>query len=204
MHAIVACGSHRSSALKHKRRRTFSFTTNMARPGFRTDFSRHRSLSAVRNVVARRITARSNIQPTKSAQGLRAFLEASHTHNGPTNVPAEGHGRAIVRPTAESLPFMASKRLESKRFRADIRVPGWQRLRLARTGLFTVSGRAERYSFDASAQTIRRRRSRSTRVLAEFAKVSSDQQPLEIFRDRRFEQQAFARDGMDERRPPRV
>src|SRR5438552_15989470 len=126
MHAIVACGAQRSSALKHERRRTFFFTTNMARPGFRSDFSRHRWLSGVRNVVARRMTARSNIQPTKSAQGhfVRFLADASHTHDSPTNVPADGHGRAIVRLTAESLPFITAKRLESKRFRADIRVRG--------------------------------------------------------------------------------
>src|SRR6266487_1979362 len=45
----------------------------MARPGLRTDFSRHRSLSAVRNVVARRLTARSNIQLTKSRKAFVRF-----------------------------------------------------------------------------------------------------------------------------------
>jgi hypothetical protein len=56
-------------------------------------------------------------------QGLRAFLaEASHTRDSPTNVPADGHRRAIVRLTIQSLPFIAAKRLESKRFRAEVRV----------------------------------------------------------------------------------
>jgi hypothetical protein len=41
-------------------------------------------------------------------------------------------------------------------------------------------------------------------LTAEFTKVSRDQQTLKIFRHRRFEHQAFACDGMDERRPPRV
>src|SRR6266487_1979365 len=165
MHAIVACGTHRSSALKHKRRRSsFYYKHGQARSPYRF-FSPPIAVSGPERRCAQ--TDGPLEHPAhEEPQGLRAFLaEASHTHNGPTNVPADGHGRAIVRPTAESLPFIASKRLESKRFRADIRVRGWQRLPLARTGLFTVSGRAELYSFDRSAQTIRRHRSRRTRVL---------------------------------------
>ena len=206
MHAIVACGAHRSSALKHERRRTFFFTTNMARPGFRSDFSRHRWLSGVRNVVARRMTARSNIQPTKSAQGhfVRFLADASHTHDSPTNVPADGHGRAIVRRTAGSLPSLLRN--------------AWNQNDSGRTSAYgggsdnpPCSNRSAHCKWQGGALLVRRVSTNNQTTPLTFQtrpggirKVSGDQQALEIFRDRRFEHQAFARDGMDEHRPPRV